>query len=402
MDRSLFESVTLGNLQLENRFVHAATYEAMATETGEVTDSIVQRYRRLARGEVGLIITGGAFVHPLGQSMRNQMGIHSDGMVSGLSQLVEAVHREGGTIVIQLLHAGRQTTPGLIGQRPLGPSARGRDPVSFVKPREMNTQEIHEAIEAFGRAAERAAEAGADGVEIHAAHGHLVNQFLSPFFNIREDTWGGSAENRFRFLREIILETRKALPKGMPILVKLSTRDHTPQEGVTPALAAEYAHWLADLGVDGLEVSCGSTLYAPFNMSRGDVPVNELVQSLPWWQRPLGRFQISRWVGKYDFEGPYNLEAAETVKPWLGPTPLILTGGLRTVSEMGDVVGKGVADLIGMCRPFIREPYLVRSIREGRAKVASCVSCNRCLGAVVNEMPVRCYSTGLPEGMPEH
>jgi 2,4-dienoyl-CoA reductase-like NADH-dependent reductase (Old Yellow Enzyme family) len=184
----------------------------------------------------------------------------------------------------------------------------------------------------------------------------------------------------------------------MPILVKLNTRDHTPQQGITPPLAAEYALWLADLEIDGLEVSCGSTLYAPFNMSRGDVPVDELAQSLPWWQRPVGRLQMNRWAGQYDFEGPYNLDAAETIKPRLGPTPLILTGGLRTVSEMEDALGSGVADLIGMSRPFIREPSLVRRIQEGRTEVASCVSCNRCLAAIANEMPVRCYHTGFPEG----
>ncbi len=400
-ENPLFEPITLGRLQVKNRFVHAAVLRAMATGSGEVTERLVETYRRLARGDVGLIITGGAFVHPLGQSHKHQMGIHSDRTVSGLSQLTAAVHREGGTIVIQLVHAGRQTTPGLIGQRPLGPSARGRDPVNFVNPREMNDREIQEAIEAFGRAGERAAEAGADGVEIHAAHGYLVNQFLSPFFNVRDDDWGGSAQNRFRFLREVILETRKGLPEGMPILVKLNTHDHTPQQGITPRLAAEYAHWLTELSIDGLEVSAGSTIYAPFNMSRGDVPVDELVQSLPWWQRPLGRLKVNRWAGQYEFEGPYNLKAAKAIRPRLGSTALVLTGGVRTVSQMEHALDSGVADLVGMARPFIREPSLVRRIREGQTEGASCVSCNKCLAAIANEMPVRCYVRGFPERRPE-
>lgn len=392
----LFEPITLGHLEISNRFVNAATYEAMATEAGEVTDDLVARYRRLARGEIGLIITGHAYVHPLGRGARYQLGVHTDDMIPGLRRLTEAVHREGGKIALELAHAGRQTTEALIGEIPLSPSSRGRDPVNFVKPREMNGDQIYEAIQAFGKAAERAAEANVDGVEIHGAHGYLVNQFLSPFFNVRDDGWGGSDENRFRFLREVILAVREGLVDGKPILVKLNTQDHTPQEGITPRLAATYARWLAELGIEGLEVSCGSTIYAPFTMCRGDVPVDELAQSLPWWQRPVGRLLIRRWVGAYDLAGAYNLEAAKLIKPELGDIPLILTGGLRTVSQMERVLESNVADLIGMSRPFIREPGLVKRIREGRTDAASCVSCNKCLAAIANEMPVRCYYAGFP------
>ncbi len=284
----LFEPITLGDREIRNRFVRAATYEAMAKESGEVTERVVDHYRRLARGEVGLIITGHVFVHPLGRGARRQLGLHRDDMIPGLRRLTEAVHEEGGKIALELAHAGRQTTRALIGQTPLAPSSRGRDPVNFVKPKRMDDGEIREAIQAFGEAARRAAAAGADGVELHAAHGYLVNQFLSPFFNVRSDDWGGSAENRFGFLRRVILEMRRRLPKGMPILVKLNTRDHTPQQGITPTLAAVYARWLAELEIDGLEVSCGSTLYAPFNMSRGDVPISDFIQTVPWWQRPGG------------------------------------------------------------------------------------------------------------------
>ena len=392
----LFEPISLGELRVKNRFVNAATYEAMATEAGEVTDGLVERYRRLARGDVGLIITGHVYVHPLGRGARYQLGIHTDDMIPGLERLAQAVHREGGKIVLELAHAGRQTTSALIGETPQGPSSRGRDPVNFVRPRAMSEGQIHEAIRAFGKAAERAAEARVDGVEIHAAHGYLVNQFLSPFFNVRDDGWGGSAENRFRFLREVILAVQEGLPDRTPILVKLNSRDHTPRQGITPPLAAIYGRWLAELGIEGLEVSCGSTIYAPFAMCRGDVPVDELVQSLPWWQKPVGRLMISRWVGTYDLAGAYNLEAAKLIKPELGDIPLILTGGLRTVSQMENVLRSEVADLIGMSRPFIREPRLVKRIRERRTDSASCVSCNRCLAAIAQDMAVRCYFGGFP------
>ncbi len=393
----LFKRIQLGGVELKNRFVRAATYEAMGTEVGGVTEEALGHYRRLAQGEVGLIITGHIYVHPLGRAVRYQVGIYDDSLIPGLKRLTEAVHREDGRVVIQIAHAGRQTNASLIGQKPLAPSSRGRDPVYFVKPQAMDESQIRAAIEAFGHGAERAVRAGADGVQIHAAHGYLINQFLSPFFNLRKDAWGGTAEGRFRFLHEVVLEVKKRVPNDFPVLVKLNTYDATPEEGITPELAAVYAGWLSDLGIDALEVSRGATLYAPFEMCRGDVPVDGLVRSVPWWQRPVARWMMGRWVGQHDFEGPYNLDAAEKIKPRLGSVPLILTGGVREVSEMERILESGVADMIGMSRPFIREPALVRRIRLGRTDAASCVSCNRCFAAIANDIPVRCYYSGLPE-----
>ena len=392
----LFDPMTLGNLEIKNRFVHSATYESMAEQAGDVTDQLVERYKKLAQGEVGLIIPGMMYVHPLGRAVKHQIGIHHDDMIPGLKKLTEAVHHEGGRIAFQLAHAGRQTIKGIIGQTPLGPSAKGRDPVNFVKPKAMSEDQSHDAIQAFGLAASRAVEAGADGIQLHAAHTYLINQFLSPFFNHRTDAWGGSVENRFRFLKEVVVETKKALPEGMPLLVKLNTRDHTPQEGITPPLAATYAGWLVELGIDGLELSCGSTLYAWANMSRGSIPVDELVESLPWWKKPIGRIVMNRMVGKYDLEEGYNLKAATMIKPTIGGIALFLVGGLRRISHMEEIVRNGHADLISMSRPFIREPSIIKKMREGSTDTVSCVSCNRCFAAVVNNMPLRCYNAGFP------
>jgi 2,4-dienoyl-CoA reductase-like NADH-dependent reductase (Old Yellow Enzyme family) len=393
----LFTPINLGDVQIKNRFIHSATYEVMALETGEVSDKLVKRYQNLAKGEVGLIIPGYMFVHPLGRSYGYQTGIHSDDMIPGLRRLVEAVHQEGGKIAFQLVHAGRQTEKAMIGQTPIGPSSKGRDPLYFVKPKEMSADEIQEVIQAFGKAASRAVEAGADGIQLHAAHGYLINQFISPFFNQRKDEWGGSDANRFRLLKELISEVRNALPQGMPILVKLNTNDYTPQEGITPSLAVTYAKWLSDLKINGLEISCGSSIYSFMNMCRGDVPVKELMQSLPFWKKPLGKLMLKRMVGKYDFDEPYNLEAAKMIKPVLGKTPLFVVGGLRKVAQMQEILEKQYADCISMCRPFIREPFIVKKIKEGKAEAVACVSCNRCFAAVPNNMPVQCYNKGFPE-----
>jgi 2,4-dienoyl-CoA reductase-like NADH-dependent reductase (Old Yellow Enzyme family) len=389
---TLFSSLTFGNAQIKNRFVHSATYEAMASESGEVTDSLLKRYKLLAQGDIGLIIPGHMYVHTLGKAGRFQIGIYSDELIPGLKRLVDTVHEEGSMIFFQLSHAGRQTRKQLIGRQPLGPSGFDRDPMYLVRAGEMNVEQIKEFITAYGKAARRAVEAGADGIQLHAAHGYLINQFLSPYFNRRKDDWGGSDGNRFRFLKEVVLACREHIPEKMPLGIKLNTQDFTPREGITPALAAKYAGWIKELAVDGLELSSGSTYYAAFNMSRGDVPLEDLVQGMPGWKKPLGRMALKKMLGKYDLKEGYNLDAAKLIRPRLNGTTLAVVGGFRSLAHMEETVQKGHADLISMSRPFIREPFILRKFREGKQDRVSCRSCNKCLAAAANEIPVRCFN----------
>ena len=162
-----------------------------------------------------------------------------------------------------------------------------------------------------------------------------------------------------------------------------------------PPLAAYYAVWLTELGIDGVEVSCG-TAYSFMNTIRGRVPVNEIASGLPWWQKALGKLTLNRMVGKFDLEEGYNLEAAKMIRAAAGKVPLLAVGGLRRVSHMEEIVTNGQADFVSMSRPFIREPFLVKRIKEGKTDAAACESCNRCLAAVFSEMPVRCYRKGFP------
>ena len=226
----LFSPMKIGRLELPNRFVRSATFEGMARENGQVTDDLIKLYRNLAKGRIGLIITGHLYVNQVGKASVNKIGIHSNEMISGLKRLVQEVHEHDGKIVFQLSHAGRQTTKKVTGHHPIGPSGKGRDPIFFVKPREMNEEDIQETIQSFGRAAKRAAEAGADGIQLHGAHGYLINQFLSPFYNTRSDAWGESEEGRFRFLEQVFSEIKRVIPKETPIMIKLNTHDHTPSE----------------------------------------------------------------------------------------------------------------------------------------------------------------------------
>ena len=392
----LFTPKKIGKIEITNRFVHSATYECMADPNGGVTDKMIKRYSQIARGGAGLIIPGYVFIMANGRAMDLQTGIHKDDMIEGLKTLVSAVHDEVSKIAFQLVHSGRQTRKDLIGQTPLSPSRGSMDPIYMVKPKEMTEEEIQEVIRAFGAAAFRANKAGADGVQIHAAHGYLVNQFLSPFFNKRTDSWGGSDENRFRFLREVVAEVRKNISHEMALLVKLNTQDYTPKEGITIGLAKKYSAWLAELPIDGLEVSCGTIGYSMFNMIRGDVPTEEIIMNFPWWRKILGKMMLRRMEGKFDLEEGYNLEAAKLIKPVIGEIPLLIVGGMRKVSQMEEVLNRGFADFISMSRPFIREPNIVNKIREGKADSVACVSCNKCFAAVANNLPVYCYNKGLP------
>jgi 2,4-dienoyl-CoA reductase-like NADH-dependent reductase (Old Yellow Enzyme family) len=309
-----------------------------------------------------------------------------------LAKLVDAVHHNNSRIAFQLAHGGRQSPKKVTGRAPLAPSGNGRDPVSLNKPRQMDEPQISKTIHSFVAAARRASEAGADAIQLHAAHGFLINEFLSPFFNRRRDAWGGSDEGRFRFLKEIVIQTRDELSGELPILVKLNADDGTPRTGITPELAATYAGWLVDLGVAAIEVSCGS--YYGFQTIRGEIPVADLVPGLPCWMRPIARLKMSAQRPGNRFKEAYNLAAAKVIKPAMEDVPLILVGGLRRLDQMEELVAGGDAEMISMSRPFIREPYLVRRFAEGKAVQASCISCNKCFAAMFNDVPIRCFQKG--------
>ncbi|MFX0024156.1 MAG: NADH:flavin oxidoreductase [Candidatus Hermodarchaeota archaeon] len=388
--------MNIGKMEVKNRFVRSATLENMAKENGEVTVDLIKLLSTFAKGEIGLIIPGYMYVHPLGKAFKYQTGIHNDKLISGLKKVVDAVHNEDGKIAFQIVHAGIQTFEGLIGTLPAGPSGEIFNPISLRYSREMTEEDIQETLQAFEDAARRIIETGADAIQLHAAHGYLINQFLSPFYNRRKDQWGGSEENQFRYLKELVVKIKKILPKEMPLLVKLNTHDYTPDEGITPDLAAKYAERLVNLGIDAIEISCGSSNFSIFNMCRGDVPVQEIIQFMPDSLVQLAGQIFQEMVDQYNLEEAYNLKAAIEIKPIMGNIPLILVGGLRSKVMMEEIIENKHADFISMSRPFIREPFLVKNFKSEKQNKASCISCNRCLAAVPNDFPVRCYAKKFP------
>ena len=384
-------------MDVKNRFVRSATLENMASKDGIISSELIKLHTSLAKGNIGLIIPGYMYVNPLGRAYKYQTGIYNDDLISGLRKLTKAIHKENGKVAFQLVHAGMQAFSRMIGETPAGPSGDILNPVSIEYSREMTDEDIWDSIESFVQAAERGVAAEADAIQLHAAHGYLINQFLSPFYNHRNDDWGGSDKNRFKFLKEIIIKIKKVLPSDIPLLVKLSTNDFTPENGIVPALAVKYSEWMVKLGIDAIETSCGSGTYAIFNMSRGEVPVKEILQAVPDYMRDMAEEIYGDMVGKFSFEEGYNLDAIKLIRAQLKDTPLILVGGLRSKSFIENVLNNRYANFISMSRPFIREPYLVKQFEKQEQLKAACISCNKCLAAVPNNYPVRCYSNKWPK-----
>lgn len=355
----LFEPFKLAGIDLKNRIVRSATYEKRADVDGFVTEEIIRFYNDLVAGGAGLIITGNALVHISGRSVPRMLCIHNDFYVDKLRQLTESVHSMGGRIFIQLVHGGRQCFPSLLGgQMPIAPSDV-YDPSTKITPRQMTNEEIWEIIDAFGQAARRAAEAGFDGIQLHGAHGYLINEFISPHTNRRDDYWGGDDERRFHFLEEVYESIRKEIGYTIPLIIKMNADDFV-ENGLSQYESLKIAQRLQSLGINAIEVSGG--MY-----ESGDKTV---------------RLNI-----KNPEDEAYFRDASSLFKSELN-IPVILVGGIRSRAVAEDVLQKNEADLIAMSRPLIREPDLPNKFKEGKDK-ADCISCNGCMKFMKLDM-VKC------------
>ena len=380
-------------MELKNRFVRSATVELLCTEEGRITDEYLRAYERLAKGGVALIIPGNYLVNPLGHAYPKSPTVDNDGVVDDLRRVVSVVHEHGAKIVAQLNHAGRQADPKLIGAKPVGPSPV-RDKGSFVKPRQMTEKEIVETINDFGEGARRMKEAGFDGVQIHAAHGYLINQFLSAYTNRRKDQWGGSIENRMRFLVEVFQSMRSRVGPEFPILIKINAEDFA-KTGVHPDECVVHCRKLEELGIAAIEVS-GGIAEKGLHTLKGDLPMDLFLEGRGTVERLMVRMMEGSLKKSAAFEEAYFLSYAATIKKNV-KAPVLAVGGMRTRKKMEEVLETGQADFISMCRPFIRQPNLVKLLeREERDEgdPISCTSCNRCsIEILFHKKPMRCYKT---------
>jgi len=347
----LFEETRINGLALDNRLVRSATWEGMCDEKGGPTPQLTELYRELARGGVGLIITGFAFVSADGKPLTGAMGLHDDAFRKEFRDLTRAVHEEGGRICAQLGHAGGQTRHALIGGPPLAPSAVAAPQYKPEIPREMSPEEIDRIGEAFAAAARRARECGFDAVQLHAAHGYLFNQFLSPHTNRRSDGYGGDWRQRSRFLLETLARIRRAVGDNYPVLVKLNGSDNL-DDGLCLGEAILIAEALEKAGIDAIEVSAGT----PASGNR--VPLRTGITS-PETES-------------------YNLLLARAIKKSVS-CPVMAVGGIRSYWTARDIIRRGDSDYICLSRPLIREPRLPGRWRHPYGgTLARCISCNGC------------------------
>lgn len=349
----LFEFSVINSLELRNRFVRSATWEGLAGPDGSCTPGVIDTLTALARGGVGLIITSHTFISPEGKAGSRQLGIHNDLMVDGLKALTESVHSEGGKIAVQLAHAGIFAATGETGMPALAVSAV--EPYVRGPVRLAGGDDIEKLVESFAEAAVRAKNAGFDAVQVHAAHGYLLSQFLSPAFNRRSDEYGGPLENRARVLLKVIGAIRGSLGRGFTVLVKMNCMDFL-ENGLTLEDSVRVGRMLAEAGVDAIELSGGTLVSGRLSPSRTKIDSPE--------------------------KEAYFRNAAKTFKKEVG-LPLILVGGILSFPTAKSLVESGTANYISMSRPFICEPDLVARWKSGDTRPSACVSDNRCFGPIM-------------------
>ncbi|GAA3704876.1 NADPH dehydrogenase NamA [Arthrobacter ginkgonis] len=249
----LFSPYTLGDMELKNRIVMSPMLMYQAESDGHVTERQVLHYGARALGGVGLVMTEVIAVHPQGRISESDIGLWSDEHIPGIRRIVDAVHACEAKVGLQLAHAGRKA---VLPEGCVAPSAIPHSEGSAT-PSELTTEDVRALVRDYRDAAARADRAGVDCVQIHAAHGYLIHEFLAPMSNRRTDEYGGTLENRARFLLEIVREIRAALPTGKPLLVRFSGTDLI-DGGVTAEDAAQLAKWLEQAGADFLEITSGN------------------------------------------------------------------------------------------------------------------------------------------------
>lgn len=390
--RNVFQPVTLAGISFHNRILRSATDEGYGDAEGRPGNGLADFYERMAKGGVGGIITGLCGVTARGKAINHMIMLDRDEWIEDYKHIVSRVHQHNTPIILQLAHAGRQTTKKLAGGQPVSPSAL-RDRVFRIKPRALSGSEIEQIINDFANAVRRAKDAGFDGAQIHAAHGYLLSQFLSAYMNRRTDEWGGSTENRFRIMGRII-EAARRLVGDFPILVKINAHDNR-RNGMRITEAVLIAQLLENAGYDAIEVSCG-VAEDGFNLVRvPEAPVPAMLEfadefrHLPRSLKKMAGKLIPYFAATLKPIENYNVPAAASIKEKVN-IPVIVVGGIRKLTDIERILQQKSADLVAMARPFIIEPHIVKKFASGKSNESKCINCGYCLFGI-NQEPLRCY-----------
>lgn len=374
MDSLLFTPVTLGPLTLRNRSIRSAAFESMCP--GNVpSPQLLDYHRSVAAGGVGMTTVAYAAVTRSGLSFDRQLWMRPE-IVPGLRELTDAVHAEGAAASIQLGHCGNMSHKSICGCLPVGASS-GFNLYSPTFVRGLRADELPEMAKAYGNSVCLAREAGFDAVEIHAGHGYLISQFLSPSTNHRKDEFGGTLANRMRFMEMVMEEVMKAAGNDMAVLVKMNMRDGF-RGGMELDESLQVARILQELGAHALVLSGGFVSKAPMYVMRGEMPIRTMTYYMTCWWLKYG----VRLVGKYmipsvPFREAYFLEDALKFREALD-IPLVYVGGLVSRQKIEEVLNHGF-EAVQMGRALLNEPDFVNRMRREENARCNCRHSNYCI-----------------------
>ena len=354
----LFTPFKAKNLTFKNRLVMPALASFLFDDDGNITDAILEHYRRRAASGVSMVIVEACAVSPEGIVSRHQGRIFDDRFIEGFSRLAKVIKEEGAIAGIQIHHAGRQTSPRVIKQDPVAPSPLPCPTIrSNVQP--LTKEQIREIVKKFADAAERAVKAGFDLVEVHGAHGYLINQFLSRFSNIRQDEYGGSIEGRARFAKEIIEEIRSRIGDEFPLSFKISAQEFVPN-GLTVEESIEIIKILIKAGIDFIQVSAGC-------------------DATPEW---ICQPMYMKKACLADSAG--KIKEAVSI-------PVMSVGRINDPAIADDILSKGWADLICMGRAILADPEFPKKAKEGMLnEINMCIACNTCMESIFRRGRIEC------------
>ena len=388
IESPIFTPVTIGPVTLRNRVIRSAAFENMAYGNSPSQD-LYDYHVAVARGGVGMTTLAYAAVDRSGLSFDGQLWMRKE-IVPDLRRITDAIHAEGAKASIQLGHCGNMTHRSTCGCMPVGASG-GFNMYSPTFVRSLKVNEIHDLVKAFGNAVNLAREAGFDCVEIHAGHGYLISQFLSPYTNHRHDEFGGSLENRMRFMRMVISEVMKAAGDDLGVIVKMNMHDGF-KKGMQRAECLEVAKELERLGVHAIVLSAGFVSKAPMEVMRGAMPLKTLAHYMDmkkfWWLKAalltIGRLLIPT----VPYREGYFLEDAKQFRQVL-KLPLIYVGGLISKDKMEEVLAAGFQGL-QVARALVHDTDFVNKLHSGEITCSGCKHSNYCIGRMYT-LEMRCH-----------
>lgn len=397
-DSLLFTPYRLGNTTLRNRTIRSAAFESMGKDFGP-TPQLKEYHVSVARGGIGMTTLAYAAVCRSGLSFNSQLWLR-DEIVPQLADITDAIHREGAAASIQIGHCGNMTHYSTAGQIPIGASS-GFNLYAYTPVRRMRRDEIMQVAKDFGKAVRTAHAAGFDCVEVHAGHGYLISQFLSPYTNRRRDEYGGSLDNRMRFMRMCLEEVMgAAAATGTSVLVKHNMYDGF-KGGIEIPESIEIAREIERWKVDGIVLTGGFVSKAPMAVMRGLIPIYTMSYYSPLWLRAFIRYFGPFMIKQFPFSECYFLEDAKRFREALS-LPLVYVGGLVSREGIERALDSGF-ELVQMARALVNDPAFVRKLQEGdRSTRSACDHRNYCIARMYSVDMKCCKNCGeLPRKIRE-